>query len=75
MNMTERDEAITGADIDTVGHADRQWWDDWQNYTDGAGFDVAAFEAERDFLDCGCMGRDWTCGHFGWSVAVVKVAS
>jgi hypothetical protein len=67
---------VTELDVDdAVDGGDRQWWTDSCNYLDGAGFDVARFESETDFLTCGCQGRDWTCGHYGWSVAVLRPAS
>ncbi|WP_142395264.1 hypothetical protein [Mycobacterium avium] len=68
-------DAVMERDVDLIDAVDREWWSGWCNYVDGAGFDVARFEAESDFLTCGCHGRDWTCGHFGWSVAIVRPAS
>ncbi len=67
---------VTEADVEPVDVADRQWWGDVQAFMDGSVvFNVARFEAENDFFECGCMGRDWSCGHYGWSVAVIKVAA
>lgn len=66
---------ISERDVEMVGAADREWWRDWQNYLDEAGFDPASREAELDFLDCGCRGTDWRCGHFGWRVAIVRAVS
>ncbi len=67
---------VTEQDIDAIGAADRLWWADWQVFAEGAArFDLAAFEAENDFLECGCGGRDWRCLHFGWRAAILKAAS
>jgi hypothetical protein len=39
---------------------------DWQGERDAAD-ELADMrrEAEVDFLECGCLGRDWRCGHYG----------
>lgn len=66
---------VTEVDVEPLDVADRQWWDDVQAFADGAGFDVAGWEAEREFLDCGCGGKSFSCGHYGWRAAILKAAS
>lgn len=66
---------VTEVDVDLIDAADRLWLVDWANWRDGAGCAVEKWEAQTDFLTCGCRGRDWSCGHYGWSVEVVRPAS
>lgn len=66
---------VTDADVDDVGADDRRWWDGWLGHLDGAECAVEEWQAQLDFIECGCAGADWRCGHFGWRAAIVRPAA
>jgi hypothetical protein len=55
--LTDDPEVVTETDID--------WVAEIREADECAENDLAA---ERWFMEWGCLGRDWRCGHYGWQL-------